>query len=97
MRFIAFTYMYHFLNWFSKTSVIKWHETKPPILFALLGIWVGILVLYWVDITLSLNIIYIFGLLHVILEYPLNHQSFVGIGTELRSLFSRSKVKPTTT
>lgn len=97
MRFIAFTYMYHFLNWFSKTSVIKWHETKPIILLAVLGIWVCILVLYWVDITLSLNIIYIFGLLHVILEYPLNHQSFVGIGTELRSLFSRSKVKPTTT
>lgn len=97
MRFIAFTYMYHFLNWFSKTSVIKWHETKPLILFSVFSIWICIIVLYWIDITLSLNIIYIFGLLHVILEYPLNHLSFVGIGTELRSLLARGKVKPTTT
>ena len=26
MRLIAFAYTYHYLNWFSKTSIIKWHE-----------------------------------------------------------------------
>ena len=26
MRFIAFAYMYHYLNWFSKTEVIRWHK-----------------------------------------------------------------------
>ena len=26
MRLIAFAYQYHYLNWFSKTSIIKWHE-----------------------------------------------------------------------
>jgi len=26
MRFIGFAYTYHYLNWFSKTSVIRWHE-----------------------------------------------------------------------
>jgi hypothetical protein len=25
-RLIAFAYTYHYLKWFSKTSVIKWHE-----------------------------------------------------------------------
>ena len=25
MRFIAFAYAYHYLNWFSKTAVIRWH------------------------------------------------------------------------
>jgi len=93
MRFIAFTYMYHFLNWFSKTSIIKWHETKPVVLFSVFGIWIAILVLYWIDITLSMKIIYIFGLLHVLLEYPLNHRSFVGIGTELRALFAGKKLE----
>jgi len=24
-RFIAFAYTYHYLNWFSKTEIIKWH------------------------------------------------------------------------
>jgi hypothetical protein len=26
MRFIAFAYLYHYLNWFSKTEVIRWHK-----------------------------------------------------------------------
>jgi hypothetical protein len=26
MAFIAFAYTYHFLNWFSKTSIIQWHH-----------------------------------------------------------------------
>ncbi|HQW47489.1 MAG TPA: hypothetical protein PLZ98_10450, partial [Chitinophagaceae bacterium] len=26
MRFIAFAYTYHYLNWFSKTKVIRWHD-----------------------------------------------------------------------
>lgn len=25
---IAFAYTYHYLNWFSKTSIIKWHEVQ---------------------------------------------------------------------
>src|SRR5690606_6624729 len=25
--FIAFAYIYHYLNWFAKTSVIKWHKS----------------------------------------------------------------------
>lgn len=87
MRFIAFAYMYHFLNWFSKTSIIKWHETKRAVLFSVFGLWIGILILYWVDLPSSLSIIYAFGLLHVILEYPLNHRSFIGIAEELRSIF----------
>jgi hypothetical protein len=26
MIFVAFSYLYHYLNWFSKTSIIKWNE-----------------------------------------------------------------------
>jgi hypothetical protein len=87
MRFIAFAYMYHFLNWFSKTSIIKWHETKRVVLFSVFGLWIGILILYWIDLPISLSILYTFGLFHVILEYPLNHRSFIGIAEELRSIF----------
>lgn len=96
MRFIAFAYMYHFLNWFSKTSIIKWHETKRVVLFSVFGLWIGILILYWIDLPMSLSIIYTFGLFHVILEYPLNHRSFIGIGEEFRSIF-RGKGSVTTT
>ena len=26
MMFLSFIYLYHYLNWFSKTTVIKWHK-----------------------------------------------------------------------
>ena len=32
MRFIAFAYTYHYLNWFSKTSVIQWHKVPKKTL-----------------------------------------------------------------
>ena len=32
MRFIAFAYLYHYLNWFSKTEVIRWHKV-PKVRF----------------------------------------------------------------
>ena len=31
MRFIAFSYTYHYLNWFSKTSVIQWRKVSKKI------------------------------------------------------------------
>ncbi len=94
MRFIAFTYMYHFLNWFSKTSIIKWHENSRFVLVGVFSVWIGVLILYWIDLSLSLNIIYVLGIFHVILEYPLNHRSFVGIGQELRKLFAGGSLTP---
>lgn len=94
MRFLAFTYMYHFLNWFSKTSIIKWHENSRSVLIAVFGLWVGVLVLYWIDLSLSISIIYILGLFHVILEYPLNHRSFVGIAQEIRKRIGGSSLAP---
>jgi hypothetical protein len=93
MRFIAFTYTYHFLNWFSKTSIIKWHETKKPVLAVVFGLWIVSLVLYVVDFRLALNVLYGLSLLHVFLEYPLNHRSFIGIGEEIKKLVSGAKVE----
>jgi hypothetical protein len=93
MRFIAFTYTYHFLNWFSKTSIIKWHETTRPALALVFGLWIVSLVLYAVDFSLALNVLYGLSLLHVFLEYPLNHRSFIGIGEEMKKLFTGAKVE----
>jgi hypothetical protein len=37
MRFIAFAYTYHYLNWFSKTSVIQWHKVPKKTLYITLS------------------------------------------------------------
>jgi hypothetical protein len=83
MRFIAFAYTYHYLNWFSKTSVIRWHEV-PPARFAVVGaLWAASLALYAWDYAIGLRWLFALSFAHVLLEFPLNHQSMIGIGREL--------------
>lgn len=86
MRFIAFAYTYHYLNWFSKTSVIKWHLVPKKILAITLLLWIISISLYIYDYSLGLHVLFFLSFLHVFLEFPLNIVSFSGIGKELFSL-----------
>lgn len=90
MRFIAFAYTYHYLNWFSKTSVIRWHESARRRVVLIAALWVGALLLYWRDYEMGMTLLYSLSILHVMLEFPLNHQSFAGIAKEARTLFRPS-------
>jgi len=80
MRLIAFAYLYHYLNWFSKTSIIKWHEVGRNRAVGILGFWLAGGAVYLYDYRLGLGLFYFLSLLHVFLEFPLNHQTFVEIG-----------------
>lgn len=86
MRLIAFAYTYHYLNWFSKTSIIKWHEVPKRRLAAIVAAWVGSVAIYVYDYTMGLSLLYMVSLLHVLLEFPLNHKSFAAIAEGLWSL-----------
>lgn len=77
MRFIAFAYLYHYLNWFSKTSIIRWHEVSRARAIALVSMWLGGVALYAYSYQLGFAVFYVLSVLHVMLEFPLNHQSFV--------------------
>ena len=83
MRFIAFAYTYHYLNWFSKTSIIKWHKVPRPWLALVLVAWVASIALYAVDYMLGLEMLFLLSMLHVFFEFPLNYRSVVGIAEEL--------------
>lgn len=89
MRFIAFAYTYHYLNWFSKTSVIKWHQVSKSALFITLLVWIMSVALYLFDYSLGLRMLFFLSFLHVFLEFPLNVVSFTGIGREIFSLSKR--------
>ncbi|QEC75317.1 hypothetical protein [Mucilaginibacter ginsenosidivorax] len=87
-RFIAFAYTYHYINWFAKTSVINWHRitiTRATIIGIL---WLASVGLYFYNYNLGIRWLYILSLAHVILEFPLNQRSFMGIGRELRGRFT---------
>ena len=78
-RFIAFAYTYHYLNWFSKTSIIGWHKTSKIHLILTAVIWVLSVSLYVYDYTVGLKVLLFLSILHVVLEFPLNAHSFVGV------------------
>jgi hypothetical protein len=86
MRLVAFAYTYHYLNWFSKTSVIRWHQVTRRRAVAIVIAWAIAVALYAFDYATGLSVLYVLSVLHVLLEFPLDHQTFAGIGTELRAL-----------
>jgi hypothetical protein len=90
MRFIAFAYTYHYLNWFSKTTVIKWHQVPWRNWIVISVLWVLSLSAYAYDYTTGLKWLYFLSMLHVFLEFPLNFQSFKLIGQDFRSWVSGS-------
>lgn len=83
MRFIAFAYTYHYLNWFSKTSVIKWHQVPKKQLMIVGGLWVISVAFYLYDYKIGFHVLYLLSILHVFLEFPLNHVSIIGIFKEI--------------
>ncbi len=58
MRFIAFAYTYHYLNWFSKTSVIKWHKVPKKWLASVIVLWLASVALYAYDYKTGLIALY---------------------------------------
>jgi hypothetical protein len=76
MTFIAFAYLYHYLNWFSKTSVIGWHRISKKRLLLIAAIWIGSMALYWWSFVAALFWLTVLSVSHVTLEFPLNWLSF---------------------
>lgn len=86
MRLIAFAYTYHYLNWFSKTSIIQWHKIPRPWAVLNVVLWLASVALYAWDYRTGMLVLFALSWLHVILEFPLDHRTFVGIGRELAIL-----------
>ncbi len=92
--FIAFCYTYHYLNWFSKTSIIGWNKLLSKAKFAVIFLlWICSIFLYWYDYKTGYIVLFFLSILHVVLEFPLNITSIKGIMAKLklRSMFSISK------
>jgi len=84
MRFIAFAYTYHYLNWFSKTRIIQWHKVPKSRFLAVIAIWIISISLYVYNYSIGLQWLFFLSFLHVILEFPLNYVSIAGIGGYLK-------------
>jgi hypothetical protein len=85
MRFIAFAYTYHYLNWFSKTEIIRWHKVpKARFVLVIVG-WFVSIVLYSINFRVGFQWLFLLSFMHVMLEFPLNYVSFMGIFSEVKA------------
>ncbi len=92
--FIAFCYTYHYLNWFSKTTVIGWGKALSAKKIVLtIVIWCGSILLYWYDYKVGFMALFFLSIVHVVLEFPLNIKSVKGIASKIN--FSKKIVAPT--
>jgi hypothetical protein len=82
---LAFAYTYHYLNWFSKAEVIKWHKIPKKRLLVIAIVYSLCLTLYFVDVRLGFVAFLALGLAHVMLELPLNVLSFLELTRIRRS------------
>jgi len=82
--FISFAYTYHYLNWFSKTTVIGWHKklTQKRSIF-IVSLWIASVALYFYNYKIGLTLLLFLSLLHVFMEFPLNVISIKAIGNSI--------------
>ena len=86
MGFVSYAYTYHYLNWFSKTKVIGWHEISMKRAAGIILLYIVAVGFYLYDYNLGFMVLLYLSVLHVVLEFPLNYVSFVTIGSELKKL-----------
>jgi len=85
--FIAFVNTYHYLNWFSKTEVIKWHLVPRPILLTVCAIYAVSIGIYAYDFALGFKVLLLLSFLHVVMEFPLNTISTLEAGRLVKQRF----------
>jgi len=93
--FIAFAYTYHYLNWFSKTSIIKWHKIEKRKLTAAIAVWIIAVTLYMVNFRAGSVALFVLSALHVILEFPLNMLSIKDVTAPLNPFIKKLPVQVT--
>jgi hypothetical protein len=83
-RFLGFAYTYHYLNWFSKTGVIRWHEISRARMAGIGTLWLASVGLYTYDYATGLAALFFLSVVHVFLEFPLDARTLAEVMTMRR-------------
>lgn len=79
MRLVGFSYLYHYLNWFSKTKVIGWGEVSRKRGLGIVGAYLILIGIYTMNFTVGFLSALALATAHVFLEFPLNVHSVKGV------------------
>jgi len=83
LGFLSFAYTYHYLNWFSKTEVIKWHQIPKRRFIVIITLYLVSIGLYLFDYKTGFMALLFLSLLHVVLEFPLDIITMRTLGQSL--------------
>jgi hypothetical protein len=88
LRFLAFIYLFHYLNWFAKTELLQWHRVSRRS-------WAWIAALYSVSVgcylwnfVVGFYIVNFLSMLHVFLEFPLNWHTGQSLTASIARIWS---------
>jgi hypothetical protein len=97
LRFLAFIYLYHYLNWFTKTTLLSWHKMSRENWQTVLVLYSGAIGCYWMNFRAGFYVVNFLSLLHVLLEFPLNWKTihFIGAGVARKTGMLRPAVEST--
>lgn len=84
-RFLGFAYTYHYLNWFSKTGIIRWHAVGAARMGGIVALWAASVGLYAYDYATGLGALFFLSIVHVFLEFPLDARTLVDVVSARRT------------
>jgi hypothetical protein len=89
LRFLAFIYLFHYLNWFAKTELLQWHRVSRRS-------WGWIALVYSVsagcylwNFVVGFYLVNFLSMLHVFLEFPLNWHTGRFLTASIARLWSK--------
>jgi hypothetical protein len=96
LRFLAFIYLFHYLNWFTKTELLQWHRVSRRSWTVILALYALSIGCYLWNFLLGFYIVNFLSLLHVFLEFPLNWHTGQFLTSSLTRLWRRPATNPVT-
>ena len=85
--FASFAYTYHYLNWFTKTKVIKWNQISSARLYFIGLLYLFSVSIYFYSYILGLQLLFFLSFIHVILELPLNALCFMEMSRLIKARY----------
>jgi hypothetical protein len=91
LRFLAFVYLFHYLNWFAKTELLQWHKVSRRSWVWIAVLYAGSVGCYLWSFRVGFYLVNFFSMLHVVLEFPLNWHTGQFLGASATRLWSKPK------
>ncbi len=79
LAFLSFAYTYHYLNWFSKVELIRWHRVPGRRWMMLAAAYGLLLAVFCWDFDAGLSATALLSIAHVGLEFPLDFRTAAGL------------------